>query len=136
MKIAVSACLLGKNCRYDGAHCYRPYLAKLLENHTVIPICPESFGGLTVPREPCEIVGDKVFSRDGKDMSLYFELGVQKCLELIQNEGIELAVLKSKSPSCGNHLIYDGTFSNQLIQDSGLLCKALKNLQIPIIQVD
>ena len=57
MRIAVSACLLGEACRYDGRSkpCARvSELAAL--GHELVPVCPEVTGGLPTPRTPCEIV--------------------------------------------------------------------------------
>ena len=56
-KILVSACLLGFNTKYNGGNNYRESVIKLIEDYDVIPICPESLGGLSIPRKPSEIVG-------------------------------------------------------------------------------
>ena len=61
MNILVSACLLGVSCRYDGDHNYDPSLKRIAEEHHLIPVCPESYGGLPVPRDPAEISKDRVF---------------------------------------------------------------------------
>ena len=57
MRIAVSACLLGEACRYDG--CSKP-CARVSElttlGHELVPVCPEVAGGLPTPRTPCEII--------------------------------------------------------------------------------
>ena len=52
MKIAVSACLLGENCKYNGRNNYSEKVKNYIEGHEVIPICPEVLGGLSTPREP------------------------------------------------------------------------------------
>lgn len=65
MKVLVSACLLGHNCKYSGGNNYDPTLNELLKGHEIIPVCPEVMGGLPVPRIPCEIIGDKVIGKDG-----------------------------------------------------------------------
>ena len=49
MKILVSACLLGENCKYNGKNNYSERVAKYLEGHEVIPVCPEVLGGLPTP---------------------------------------------------------------------------------------
>ena len=56
MKIAVSACLLGENCKYNGGNNYSAKVADFTRGHEVVPICPEVYGGLPTPREPSEIV--------------------------------------------------------------------------------
>lgn len=57
MRIAVSACLLGEACRYDGRSkpCARVQELATL-GHELVPVCPEVSGGLPTPRTPCEIV--------------------------------------------------------------------------------
>ena len=57
MRIAVSACLLGEACRYDGRSkpCARVQELATL-GHELVPVCPEVAGGLPTPRTPCEIV--------------------------------------------------------------------------------
>lgn len=57
MKIAVSACLLGEPCRYDGRSKPCSRVQELAAGgHELVPICPEVAGGLPTPRTPCEIV--------------------------------------------------------------------------------
>ena len=63
MKIMVSACLLGENCKYNGGNNLRPELLRLLSGHTVIPVCLEVLGGLPTPRIPAEIVTGTVWNR-------------------------------------------------------------------------
>ena len=65
MKIMVSACLLGENCKYSGGNNRRPELLRLLFGHTVVPVCPDVLGGLPTPRVPAEIVAGTVWNRDG-----------------------------------------------------------------------
>ena len=59
-KIIVSACLLGDKCRYDGHSNYVPLIKELKEKYEIIVICPEVNGGLSIPRTPSEIKGDRV----------------------------------------------------------------------------
>ena len=65
MKILVSACLLGKNCKYNGGNNGHPAVEEFLQGHEVIPVCPEVMGGLPIPREPAEICGGQVINRKG-----------------------------------------------------------------------
>ena len=65
MKVMVSACLLGENCKYNGGNNRNEELVRLLSGHTVIPVCPEVLGGLPVPRVPAEIVNGCVTNREG-----------------------------------------------------------------------
>ena len=69
-KILVSACLAGRHCRYDGKEKGIQEIAELVAEGKMIPVCPESAGGLRIPREPSEIRGDRVFSKSGEDEGL------------------------------------------------------------------
>lgn len=80
MRILVSACLLGYNCKYNGKNNYNSKIVELLKEHEVIPVCPEMFGGLTCPRIPCEKVGDKVMDKEGNDCTKQFIKGAEIAL--------------------------------------------------------
>ena len=70
MKILVSACLLGENCKYNGKNNYSERVAKYLEGHEVIPVCPEVLGGLPTPRDPSEIVSGEVINCKGVNVAV------------------------------------------------------------------
>ncbi len=125
MKILVSACLLGHRCKYNGGDNYSEALAGFLEGHEVVPVCPEVAGGLSVPRRPCEIVGGIVVSDRGENVDEAFRRGAALCLQRAVDEGIELAILQPRSPSCGVHQIYDGTFSGTLKPGKGVFAELL-----------
>jgi uncharacterized protein YbbK (DUF523 family) len=118
-KILVSACLLGEKVRYDGRGYDPSPLESLKERYTLIPVCPEVLGGLSVPRDPAEILSGRVLTREGRDVTAEFEEGARKVLTLCQQEGITKAILKSKSPSCGKDRIYDGSHTKTLIPGHG-----------------
>ena len=88
MIIAVSACLLGEPCRYDGAAKPNAAVQALREGHTIVPVCPESMGGLPIPRLPNEIVADadglRVADSAGTDNTGAFVAGARKVLERAQ----------------------------------------------------
>lgn len=136
MNILVSACLLGTNCRYDGAGCCRAGLKKLEGRHHLIPVCPEVYGGLPTPREPAEIVGDKVMTKSGRDVTAQYEKGAQEMLALARMLGCRAAVLKSKSPSCGKGQIYDGGFSGTLISGDGIFARLLADEGLTVLTED
>lgn len=139
MKILISSCLLGENVRYDGLNSdimrndkltfsQKEAFRKMLKNHEIFPFCPEVSSGLTVPREPVEITclkPLKLVTKDKTDKTSYFINGAKNCLDLCKKEGIKVALLKTKSPSCGNEKIYDGTFSNILINGVGITAQML-----------
>lgn len=126
----VSSCLAGINCRYDGKNSENKVIIELVKQGKAVPVCPEQLGGLSTPRPCCEVVicngnNKKVMSRDGKDFTKEFLEGGEKILAIAKIIGIEKAVLKAKSPSCGCGLIYDGTFSRKLIEGNGLTAELL-----------
>ena len=126
MKIMVSACLLGRRCKYNGGDNFNEALARFLEDHDVVPVCPEMAGGLSVPRRPSEIVNGVVMSDAGENVDAAFRAGAAACLQIAKDEGIDLAILQPRSPSCGVHQIYDGTFSGRLTAGSGVFAALLK----------
>lgn len=136
MRVAVSACLVGQKCRYDGNHCKRDILDTFLKEHEIIPVCPECLAGFSIPREPIEILDGKVIIRSGKDVTSSLEKGVEKALSILKENKIEIVILKSRSPSCGVGFTYDGTFSGCLIQQDGIFARALKKNGFFILQVD
>ena len=131
-KIIVSACLLGDKCRYDGHSNYVPLIKELKEKYEIIVICPEVNGGLSIPRTPSEIKGDRVINQKGKDVTKYFNKGVDYVLQVVKYFNIKKAVLKEKSPSCGVHNIYDGNFNNKVIEGQGWLTRKLKTLGVEV----
>ena len=135
MKIAVSACLLGENCKYNGGNNESAALAAFLEGHEVIALCPEVLGGEPVPREPAEIVGGVVRHRDGSSADAAFRRGAALALKKVQEAGAELVILQSRSPSCGVGTIYDGTFSGKLIEGDGVFAVLLKEHGIALKDV-
>lgn len=132
-KILISACLIGENCRYDGKNCLIKDLLKLTKYYDLIPFCPELLGGLKVPRKPCEIKNGVVITPNNKDLTERFNDGAYWASSVVKLKKIKLAILKEKSPSCGVHKIYDGTFSSKLIDGSGVTTLALKKLNIKVI---
>lgn len=127
MKILVSACLLGRNCKYNGGNNYREKIEKLVQDREVIEVCPEMLAGLGTPRTPIEIRDGKVVSRDGVSVDKVIRDAVAQVLESIKDEPIEFCILKSRSPTCGVHQVYDGTFSGILVDGAGVLAQALQD---------
>ena len=133
MKILVSACLLGEPCRYDGKSKPNEAVIALKEKHTLIAVCPEELGGLKTPRIPSEVHGDRVVRADGVDVTKEYTCGAKATLDIAKKEGVSLAILKSRSPSCSNKQIYDGTFSKTLIDGKGITARLLEENQIRVI---
>lgn len=133
MKYIVSACLLGDNCKYNGENNYDENVFKFLENKEFIKVCPECLGGLSIPRIPSEICGDKVINKDGIDVTLEYNLGAKKTLKIAKENNCTCAIFKSRSPSCGCGEIYDGTFSKTIKNGDGITTKLLKENKIKVI---
>jgi uncharacterized protein YbbK (DUF523 family) len=125
MKIMVSACLIGENCKYNGKNNKNEKVLALLEGNEVIPICPEVMGGLPTPRVPAEVVRDVVTTRDGRVVDQEFRRGARLSLAIAQREKPDLIILQSRSPSCGARQRYDGTFTGTLIDRPGVAAKLL-----------
>lgn len=131
MRILVSACLLGRNCKYSGGNNRSEKVLSFLEGKDYIPVCPEVEAGMPVPRPPVEIREGRVVSRDGKDLDEIYRRGVARVLARMGK--VDLAILKSGSPTCGVHEIYDGTFSGKKIKGRGILAEVLVKAGIPVV---
>ena len=131
--ILVSACLLGICCRYkgDGKKCER--VLELGKEHTLIPVCPEQLGGLPTPRDPAEQQGEKVISRAGRDVTEQYQRGAEAALMIAKLNRVSLAILKSRSPSCGSGMVYDGSFEGRLIPGDGICARLLKQNGIRVM---
>ena len=123
MKVIVSACLAGDNCKYNGGNNLNQKMMDFLQTHEMIKVCPEVLGGLPTPRPSAEIVDGKVMNTEGKNITKGFSLGAQKAFEIVQKENPDLIILQSRSSSCGIKQIYDGTFSGNKIPGQGLFAK-------------
>ncbi len=130
---AVSACLAGERCRYDGSAAPHPAVLELLAQGLAVPVCPELLGGLPCPREACEIREGQVVTRSGGDVTAAFEKGALAALKVVQDAGCVRVVLKARSPSCGAGRIYDGSFSGRLVPGDGLFAALLKERGIPVL---
>lgn len=141
--ILFSACLAGFEVRYDGGHCLNETIRQLVAEGKAVTICPEVVGGLSVPREPAEIIGGngedvldgkaKVISISGKDVTKEFLQGAYTTLEKAKEINASLVVLKERSPSCGIKEIYDGQFSGNTIPGSGVTAALLKRHQFNVV---
>ncbi len=127
-RLLISACLLGRPCKYDGGHNALPEetLAALRGRWELIPVCPETAGGLPIPREPSERLGTRVASRSGADVTAGFEAGAAIALRLARRFGCRAALLKERSPSCGAGAIYDGSFSGAVTPGDGAAAEKLR----------
>lgn len=132
LRILVSACLLGENCKYSGGsnrdETVLMWKTKLEQEKKAefIPICPEVAGGLSTPRTPAEIRGERVVTRDGRDVTAEYEAGAKRLSRCQGSSGCRYAVLKERSPSCGSGTVYDGSFSGTLTAGDGIAAAPFK----------
>ena len=134
MKVMVSACLLGENCKYNGGNNRDEKVLAFLQDKEVIPVCPERILGM--PRTPMEIVNGVLVNRDGETVDGIVRGQIEQIMQGLKDQPVDLAVLKSRSPTCGVKQVYDGTFSGTLIDGSGVLAQALQSAVIPTIDAD
>ena len=135
-RILISACLVGDNVKYDGGNNKNPLISKLLEKYELVPFCPEVEGGLPIPRHPCEQRGEQVVNDLDEDKTDEFNKGADLALNICLYLKITKAILKERSPSCGVHSIYDGTFSHKVIDGSGVTAALLKRKGITVYSED
>ncbi len=142
--ILVSACLLGVDCKYDGSNNLNERVLRFLRyKGGFIVSCPELLGGLSIPRGPYEITGGtgkeviegkaRVKSHKGDDVTEEFLKGAEEALRIAKQNGVKLAILKARSPSCGVDRIYDGTFSGAQINGDGVVATLLRREGIKLI---
>ena len=124
MKILVSACLLGENCKYSGGNNYNQAVCDFARGHQVVPVCPEVLGGLPTPRCPAEIVQGVVTNKEGINVDREFRAGAAKALAIAKENGVELAILQSRSPSCGvKEILRWNVFPVQKSPDRAFFCE-------------
>ena len=133
MRILVSACLLGIDCRYDGGSCLNERVTDLLREHELIPACPEQLGGLPAPRPPVERANGRAIDASGADFTREFTKGADDAAKLAALFHCRCAVLKSNSPSCGCGCIYDGSFSGHRIPGNGITAERLLHEGIQVL---
>lgn len=136
MKIAVSACLLGENCKYNGGNNYSEKVRDYTKGNEVIPVCPEVLGGLSILREPAEIVNGIVSHKDGTSVDKEFRQGARKALEIVKEKNADIVILQSRSPSCGVNTVYDGSFSGRIISGQGVFADLLRRNGMKVIDVE
>ena len=143
MIVLISSCLLGINCRYDGGNNRAKMLDKMIQEHQLTPVCPEQLGGLPTPREPSNIInGDgrdvldgkaRVINIIGEDVTQAFIKGARETLKIAMLFGVEKAILKARSPSCGLATPYCESNSGS---GPGVTAALLISNDIEIIEID
>ncbi len=134
-KVLISSCLLGENVKYDGGNnsiTDDNFIQKLKNLSLIVSACPEVEGGLPTPRVPVEIINNRAINRDGEDKTKEFVLGAELALKKALKNGVKMAIMKFRSPSCGSGQIYDGTFTRELICGDGMAAALLKQNNIRV----
>jgi uncharacterized protein YbbK (DUF523 family) len=134
----VSACLLGVRCTHDGGHERRPAVEALAATHRLLPVCPETAGGLPTPRPAAERSGadGRVRTGDGTDVTDAYVRGAAHTVDVAVTAGAAGAVLKARSPSCGCHQVYDGTFTRSRVDGEGVTAAALRRAGFDVVDED
>lgn len=131
MRIAVSACLLGENCKYNGGNNHSEKVAAFIQGHEVVPLCPERCC-MPSPRPRVEIRNGRLVDEFGTDVDALYRQGVQDSLAAMG--AVDMAILQPRSPTCGVHQVYDGSFSGKLLDGQGALAAALMALGVPVYE--
>ena len=134
MKVLVSACLLGENCKYNGGNNRDEKVIAYLKDKEVVAVCPEKLLG--IPRIPMEIVNGKLINKDGVEVDGAVRQAISEIMDALRTEPVDMAILKSRSPTCGVRQVYDGTFSGTLIDGAGVLTQALQKAGIPTVDAE
>ncbi|XCP85885.1 DUF523 domain-containing protein [Roseburia hominis] len=125
MKVLVSSCVMGKNCKYNGGNNYNPKVMEFLRDKDVIEICPELLANLPIPRPSAELVDGVVMNINGENVDKEYRHAVEISMKEIEHMDIDLAILQSRSPTCGVNQVYDGSFTGKLVKGQGVFAQAL-----------
>lgn len=135
-KLLISACLLGTPCRYDGKSKPCAAVSDLERYFGFILVCLEVDGGLPTPRPPAEIKDGRVYNSLGDDVTDEYLCGAEKAVRTARDNGCVYALLKARSPSCGNKQVYDGRFCNRLTDGRGITADALIKNGVDVFSED
>ena len=136
MKVLVSACLLVRNCKYNGGNNLNARVLEFVKDKEVIEYCPEVMAGMGTPRTPIEIVSGVLMDRDGNDVDAAMRRAVARALAEIREMDIGCVILQSRSPTCGVNQVYDGTFSGRLVPGRGVFAQALIDAGYRVIDAE
>lgn len=125
VKVLVSSCIMGKNCKYNGKNNLNTKVIEFLKDKEVIEICPELLANMPIPRLSAELVNGVVMDIQGNNVDKDYRHAAQLALEKIKELEIDLVILQSRSPTCGVNHIYDGSFTGKLVDGQGLFAQAL-----------
>jgi uncharacterized protein YbbK (DUF523 family) len=132
--IVVSACLLGVECNHRGRGSRSEAVHALEGGARLVAVCPEVAGGLPTPRPAAELQADgRVRTEAGEDVTDAYLRGAAQAVDVARAAGAARAVLKARSPSCGSHEVYDGSFTGKLIRGIGIAAAALAAAGLEVV---
>ena len=134
VRVLVSACLLGKNCKYNGGNNLDERVIAFLKDKEVIAVCPEE--SLGVPRIPMEIVDGVLLNKEGVNIDSQVRENIEKIMQQLKQNPVDLGILKSRSPTCGVKQVYDGSFTGKLIDGAGVLTQALQAAGVTTVDAE
>lgn len=124
---------MGIACRYDGNGAQNREILSFIDSCFFVPVCPEIMGGLPTPRDPAEIIGGRVKTIRGIDVTENFERGALQAVNIALLYGCMGALFKERSPSCGAGMVYDGRFSGKMVPGEGIAAGLLRRNGIKVI---
>lgn len=135
-RIAISDCLLGTECRYNGGHAQYDFVRYKLADYVEFKrFCPEA-AVIGTPRETVRLVGFEgqirvIGPKSGNDYTDGLQDYTDKKMNFLIKQNIDGAVVKSRSPTCGLERIkvYRPTgewFGSNDPMDMGLFTKNLR----------
>ena len=131
--LIVSACLLGVACNHEGRANTSEAVVALRRDRRLIPVCPETAGGLPTPRPAAEVQpSGRVRPAAGDDVTDAYRRGAAQAVRLAVAAGATGALLKARSPSCGCHEVYDGSFTRTRISGEGVTARALRRAGVSV----
>lgn len=136
MKVLVSACIMGENCKYNGKNNRNDAVIAFLKDKEVVRICPELLAGMPIPRPCAELVNGVVTDDSGRNVDAAYRRAVELAMSGIRPEEFDLVILQSRSPTCGVNQIYDGSFTGRLVPGQGLFAKALTERGCKVVDAE
>jgi uncharacterized protein YbbK (DUF523 family) len=136
--VLVSSCLLGVPCTHDSTGREAPAVIALGATRRLVPVCPETAGGLPTPRPPAERSADdgRVRTAAGDDVTDAYRRGAEHAVAVAAAVGARSAVLKARSPSCGCDEVYDGSFTRTKVAGMGVTAEVLRAAGITVVSED
>jgi uncharacterized protein YbbK (DUF523 family) len=143
--VLVSACLLGRSCRYDGGANRDEVLERELAERGLraVPFCPEEHGGLGTPRPPAWIEREgaaavcdqeaRMVTDAGRDVTEEFLRGARGAVDACHEHGIRKAFLKERSPSCG---VCNTHVGGELVEGPGVTTELLRRAGVETVGVE